>query len=287
VQRGASIRLPGECPQPCPQWHFTIDADWVRGSQVGLEGLLAFCDRWKLKATIFFAGRFAETYPDLVRECLQRGHELGTHGWEHGSLEEDEDFRSATYAQQREWIRLATEAVKKASGVRPRVFRAPSLWTGETTLRALEDEGYRYDSSVPAWRFDCGVGRVHYLKYFRAPREPYRPSSSHLRLPGHSSIIEVAPSAFLFPINLATLRTLGLPMMTWMVRRISRRSSRLVFYCHPHEFVDSHRQSFPRNMSTWNMKGMKPENFLLLDAFAEYMRHQGYSSTLFGDLPGI
>jgi hypothetical protein len=72
-----------------------------------------------------------------------------------------------------------------------------------------------------------------------------------------------------------------------MVRRISRRCSRLVFYCHPHEFVDSHRQSFPRNMSTWNMKGMKPENFLLLDAFAGYMRHQGYSSTLFGDLPGI
>jgi hypothetical protein len=33
------------------------------------------------------------------------------------------------------------------------------------------------------------------------------------------------------------------------------------------------------------MKGMKPENFLLLDAFAEYMMRQGYSSTLFGDLP--
>ena len=163
-----------------------------------MAGLLDFCDRWKLKATIFVAGRFAETYPDLIRDCRRRGHELGTHGWEHGGLEQDEDFRSASYDRQREWIRLATEAVEKASGVRPVVFRAPSLWIGETTLRALEDEGYRYDSSVPSRRFDCGFGRVHYLKYFRAPSEPYRLSSSHLRLPGHSSIIEMAPSAFLF-----------------------------------------------------------------------------------------
>ena len=100
-------------------WHFTIDVDWVPGSEVGLEGLLDFCDRWKLKATIFVAGRFAETYADLIRDCWRRGHELGTHGWEHGGLEEDEDFRSAGYDQQREWIRLATEAVEKAAGVRP------------------------------------------------------------------------------------------------------------------------------------------------------------------------
>jgi peptidoglycan-N-acetylglucosamine deacetylase len=264
-------------------WHFTIDADWVPGSHVGLEGLLEFCDRRKLKATIFVTGRFADIYADLIRECRRRGHELGTHGWEHGSLENDEDFRSASYDQQREWIRLATEAVEKASGVRPVVFRAPSLWIGETTLRVLEDKGYLYDSSVPARRFDCGFGRVHYLKYFRAPSEPYRLSASHLRLPGHSPIIEVAPSAFLLPINMATLRTLGLPVMKWMVRRISRRASRLVFYCHPHEFVHAQRQSFPRNMSKWNMQGMTPENFSLLDGFVEHIMRQGYSPTLFAD----
>lgn len=270
-------------PRTYKPWHFTIDVDWVRGSEVGLEGLLDFCDRWKVKATIFVAGRFAESYPDLIGDCRRRGHELGTHGWEHGSLEHDEDFRSASYDQQRKWIRLATEAVEKASGVRPVVFRAPSLWISETTLRALEEEGYRYDSSVPARRFDCGFGRVHYLKYFRAPSEPYRLSSSHLRLPGHSSLIELAPSAFLFPINMATLRVLGLPMMKWMVRRISRRTSRVVFYCHPHEFVHAHQQSFPRNMSKWNMQGMTPENFSVLERFVEHMLLEDYSPTLFAN----
>ena len=269
--------------QTCLRWHFTIDVDWVPGSEVGLEGLLDFCDRWKLKATIFVAGRFAESYADLISECRRRGHELGTHGWEHGGLEHDEDFRSASYDQQRTWIRLATEAVENASGVRPVVFRAPSLWISETTLRALEDEGYRYDSSVPARRFDCGFGRVHYLKYFLAPTEPYRLSSCHLRVPGQSSIIELAPSAFLLPLNMATLRTLGLPAMKWMVRRISRRASPLVFYCHPYEFVQADRQSFPCNMSTWNMQGMTPENFSLLDGLVEHMMRQGYAATLFAD----
>jgi peptidoglycan/xylan/chitin deacetylase (PgdA/CDA1 family) len=280
-QSDGSLSLHHMRAQTTLQWHFTIDVDWVPGSEIGLEGLLDFCDRWKLKATIFIAGRFAETYPDLIRDCRRRGHELGTHGWEHGGLEDDEDFRSASYDQQRKWIRLATEAVEKASGVRPVVFRAPSLWVGETTLRALEDEGYHYDSSVPAKRFDCGFGRVHYLKYFRAPSEPYRLSSSHLRLPGCSSIIEMAPSAFLLPSNMATLRVLGLPVMKWMVRQISRRASRLVFYCHPYEFVHSHRQSFPRNMSKWNMEGMRPENFSLLDTFVEHVMQRGYTSTLF------
>ena len=45
--------------QTALQWHFTIDVDWVPGSEVGLESLLDFCDRWKLKATIFVAGRSA------------------------------------------------------------------------------------------------------------------------------------------------------------------------------------------------------------------------------------
>ena len=144
---------------PAKQLYFTIDCDWVPGSQKGLEELLACCDRYDMKATVFFAGHFAKAYPELVRECHRRGHQLGTHGWAHGGLEEDEDFRTAGYEQQRQWIRQATEAVEQAAGVRPLIFRAPNLWVGETTLRVLEEEGYLYDSSVPARRFDFGFGR--------------------------------------------------------------------------------------------------------------------------------
>ena len=277
----ASTRRHDDGPGAAPvkQFYFTVDCDWVPGSHVGLESLLERCDRHRVKATVFFAGRFAETYPDLVRECLQRGHQLGTHGWAHGGLEEDEDFRVASYEQQRLWIRRATDAVEKAAGVRPVVFRAPNLWISETTLRVLEEEGYHYDSSIPARRFDMGVGRVHYLKYFWAPREPYRPSRKNLNHVGESPIVEVPPSSCLFPVNMATLRTIGLRKLRHLIGWIGRRSRHLVFYCHPSEFVHAAHQTFPQAMSKWNQKGMCPENLDLVDDLLRHIREADYVAT--------
>jgi len=264
--------------QPAKRFYFTIDCDWVPGSQLGLESLLACCDRRHIKATVFLAGRFAETYPELVRTCRDRGHELGTHGWAHGGVEEDEDFRFASYEQQRRWIRQATDAVEQAAGVRPIIFRAPNLRIGATTLRALGDEGYLYDSSVPARRFDMGFGRVHYTEYFWAPLEPYNPSWQQLHLPGSSRILEIPPSACLFPINLASLRVLGLPALKRMVHWIGRRSRHLVFYCHPSEFLYARDQIFPRTMSKWNQRGMCPGNLGLVEAFIDSVLELGYAS---------
>lgn len=258
------------------KFYFTVDCDWVPGSQVGLEYLLRLCHRLNLKGTFFFAGRFAETYPDLVRTVHAHGHELGTHGWAHGGVEEDENFRRAGYRQQREWIRRATQAVERASGVRPTIFRAPNLWISPVTFDALEAEGYRYDSSIPARRFDMGFGRVHYFTYFWAPLKPYRPSRHDLAEPGGKSIIEIAPSSCLFPINLATLRTLGLPILRCMIRWIARRSRHLVFYCHPSEFVNANAQQFPRSMSKWNQWGMHPKNLLVLEQLLRHIIRSGF-----------
>lgn len=263
---------------PAKQLYFTIDCDWVPGSQKGLEALLACCDRYDMKATVFFAGRFAKAYPELVRECHRRGHQLGTHGWAHGGLEEDEDFRTAGYEQQQQWIRQATEAIEQAAGVRPLIFRAPNLWIGETTLRVLEEEGYLYDSSVPARRFDFGFGRVHYLKYFSAPSEPYRPSGTDLSAGGGNTITEVPPSAFLFPINMATLRVLGLPVFKKMIAWIMRHSRHLVFYCHPSEFIHAKDQVFPKTMSKWNQMGMGPKNLSLLEGLLDHLFERHFVS---------
>jgi hypothetical protein len=238
---------------------------------------LEVCARYGITGTIFFTGRFAEMYPDLVHECHRRGHELGTHGWEHGGLEEDEDFRSAGYEQQRTWIRRATDAVERAAGIRPVIFRAPNLRIGEVTFRVLEDEGYNYDSSIPARRFDMGFGRVHYTQYFWAPLEPYNPSWQGLHRPGKSTILEIPPSACLFPINLASLRVLGLPTVRRMIEWVSRRSQHLVFYCHPSEFLYASDQVFPRSMSKWNLWGMNPANLSLVESLIDTVFALGYA----------
>lgn len=175
----------------------------------------------------FVAGRFAETYPGLIRR--RRGHELGRYGWEHGGLEQDEDFRSASYDRQREWIRLATEAVERASGVRPKVFRAPSLWISETILHTARSSRW------------LGVPGSHQY--------------------GHPPCIRLVDYEVDDPTGFPAVLAVGVLLPSY-------------------EFVHAHRQSFPRNRSTWNREAMRPENFSLLDAFVEHMLLRGHSSTL-------
>jgi hypothetical protein len=47
-QSKGSLCLRHNSVQTCLQWHFSIDVDWVPGSEVGLESLLDFCDRFSL-----------------------------------------------------------------------------------------------------------------------------------------------------------------------------------------------------------------------------------------------
>ncbi len=258
---------------------FTIDADWIPGSQVGLVRLYEFCERLQLKPSVFAAGRFAEAYPDLVREAHVKRFDVGTHGWEHGQ-DPAEDFRSGTYDQQRRWMQLATEAVEKASGIRPTAFRAPNLSVGETTFRVLRELDYRLDSSVPARRFDFGYGQVRNPRYFRAPLAPYYPSPHNLADEGDSPILEVPPSAFFLPLNMSSMRVLGLPAVKWAVRRIAKRTSILVLYVHPVEFEVAEAQSIPASTPARFHSGLGPQNLDLVERFAEYVQSLGYRPAL-------
>lgn len=268
------------------KFFFTIDVDWVPGSQTGVLQTLDFCEERKLAATLFVTGRFAAEYPEIIHEAAERGFELGSHGWEHGQLErdEDEDFRSATYEQQKQWMEKSTEAVEKASGVRPVAFRAPNLWVNETTLRVLEELNYKYDSSVPARRLTVGYSQLNSRRNFFAPRDPYHPSPNCIALPGNSQILEIPPSTFVIPINMSALRVLGLKVVKWAVRRILKRSSTLVFYSHPAEFVLPEGQSLPSSNPKRHLEGLGPANFKLLAEFVDYVINLGYSPTMFSEI---
>jgi peptidoglycan/xylan/chitin deacetylase (PgdA/CDA1 family) len=46
--------------------------------------VLETLEREGVKATFFLIGRHADRYPDLVREIVARGHDIGHHSYEHG-----------------------------------------------------------------------------------------------------------------------------------------------------------------------------------------------------------
>jgi peptidoglycan/xylan/chitin deacetylase (PgdA/CDA1 family) len=179
--------------------------------------------------------------------------------------------------QQRDWIRRATAAVHRASGVVPGAFRAPNLWIGETTFQVLEEEGYQIDSSVPSGRILLGYGRANSLRYARAPRGAYRPCRRDLGRRGDSSIVEIPPSALVVPVNMSALRVFGLPTLCGTVRCLMRVSPILVFYVHPAELTPRDRLELPAGEPRRHRAGLGPQNMALLERFVQYVLSAGYT----------
>lgn len=81
--------------------------------------ILDVLQREKVAATFFVLGKHAERWPQLVRRMADEGHQLANHGYWHRKLHR----RTPGYV--RDDLTRGTEQVERATGVRPRHFRAP------------------------------------------------------------------------------------------------------------------------------------------------------------------
>lgn len=106
---------------------------------------LDWLDQVRSKCTFFVVGRTAEAYPDLVREIIHRGHEVGCHSHSHAHLTDlgERAFRSD--------LERNIESLVKCGATEIAGFRAPTFSLIEATqwaygvLKALK---FRYSSSV-------------------------------------------------------------------------------------------------------------------------------------------
>jgi peptidoglycan/xylan/chitin deacetylase (PgdA/CDA1 family) len=97
--------------------------------------VLAALDEHSQHATFFVIGWKVEARPDVVREIAARGHAIGVHGFDHDRLHALQ--RPEQVAQD---IRRSQEAVRRACGVTPTLFRPPlgfvSPFTADGARRA-------------------------------------------------------------------------------------------------------------------------------------------------------
>jgi peptidoglycan/xylan/chitin deacetylase (PgdA/CDA1 family) len=102
------------------------------------------------RATFFVIGRKVDAYPDVVREIAQQGHEIGVHGFAHGWLYAFK-LPSRVHAD----VRRCQEAVRRAAGVTPTLFRPPLGLTSPFTAEGAHRAGV----TLVAWsrRFFDGV----------------------------------------------------------------------------------------------------------------------------------
>jgi polysaccharide deacetylase family protein (PEP-CTERM system associated) len=147
---------------------FTVDLeDWYQGIELplyswknqtdrlrnGIDPLLQLLDDHNTKATFFTLGWIGKKYPKLVKEILNAGHELASHGFSH---EKVYDLTPETF---REDVSKTKKILEDISGNEITSYRAPffsitnkSLWS----LDILKDVGYSIDCSispVKTWRY--------------------------------------------------------------------------------------------------------------------------------------
>ncbi len=179
----------------------------------------------KARATFFVLGWVAERQPQIVREILSAGHEVGCHSYAHRCV------WTLSPSEFREDTRHARMAIEDAGGRPVLGYRAPSFSIAERSLWAIDilaEEGFLYDSSVFPIHHDV-YGLPH------APRTPFRWTGRR----GH--LYEIPPTAVRWGRwNLPAagggyLRILPECYTRWAVRTARRAGQPLVIYFHPWE----------------------------------------------------
>ena len=255
-------------------------ASSFRGVEEAMPKILALFEGHGVRATVFATSDLCDRFPDALMEVRRRGHALGCHGESH-----DIEYLSAQpYEWQLESLRRATEAIEETAAMRPRGFRAPNFSANGDTVRALEELGYEYDSSVLPGRLVKAKGLVTLLDFRVAPRDPYRPSHDDPALPGPSKLWELPvaenPLALGGPIGLGYVNGYGVEKALDAIAQSA--ADPCVFLVHPWELVDP----APGTIPEWMRTGCTSDtsNF---DAFLARLRQEHDLTTLDAELAGI
>ncbi len=173
---------------------FSVDDIGMDGysTESHLTRVLEFCDTNKIKATLFAVplsgGKGIDRRPEYVsilRTAIKSGHEVAQHGLTHDRFEigippdmimmlphegparkylaENREKITASHTVEniRKTLSTGRKILEDAIGCAVKGFRCPALQSCPNTFIALEEEGYRYDSSTilqkSAWDILNGI----------------------------------------------------------------------------------------------------------------------------------
>jgi peptidoglycan/xylan/chitin deacetylase (PgdA/CDA1 family) len=125
-------------------------SEFAYGPLVAMPHILDLLELYEIRGSFFIPGFTAELHPDVVREIVRRGHDVGHHGYMHerpDGLDDD--------AEERVLLR-GIQALESITGVRPAAYRSPAWELKPSSPELLLRHGFRFDSSlmghdIPYW----------------------------------------------------------------------------------------------------------------------------------------
>lgn len=215
-------------------WYHTMDFNFPQSTwdnyedrvEYGLKSIMEVLSKHNVRATFFVLGCVAKKHPELIKEILNLGHEIGSHGTNHVMVttQTREEFRAD--------VAMSKEILEDITGAQVKLYRSSS-WSivPETiwALKILEEEGFICDSSIQPFKTPLS-GFKH------APRQPFYPIIDGKRL----NILEFPPSVLpIFNICLPFcgglyLRTFPIEYIKYALKRVNKKAPGMI-YTHPWE----------------------------------------------------
>ena len=197
--------------------------------------ILKILDETNTKATFFVVGYVAEHFQELIRDIIDRGHEIGTHGYSHTTI------RKQTPSEFEEDLLKSIRILEDITKDKIRGHRACEFSIDERTSWAidiLKKNGLKYDSSV----FPV---KTHLYGVPDAPLFPYHITSLNIKIDNlEDNFLELPLSVYKLPIvhkNIPVaggfyLRFFPYWFINLALKKINKKGKPAIFYIHPWEF---------------------------------------------------
>ncbi|MCG7380490.1 polysaccharide deacetylase family protein [Paenibacillus sp. ACRSA] len=114
------------------QKRVALTFDIANGHEVPLRMLPLLQKLGVKKATFFITGIWAEEHPKIAKRIRREGYEIGSHGYRH------QDYRAHNNTWIKNEVKLAQNAIVRATGVWPCLFRTPGGDMDHRVIKKLQ-----------------------------------------------------------------------------------------------------------------------------------------------------
>jgi len=113
------------------------------GPKTAMPRILRLLDRYDLKVAFYVPGWIIENYPAVIEAIVERGHELGHHGYLH-----EKPFMLKSADEEEALLVKTLEIFKRRVGITPLGSRTPSADPSRHTFGLLKKRGFVYHTNM-------------------------------------------------------------------------------------------------------------------------------------------
>lgn len=210
--------------------------------------ILDLLDETQTKATFFVLGSLAKCRPNLLKDIVLHGHEIGVHGLNH------ENMTTLSPIKAREVLEEAKKCIEDIAGINTYGYRAPFFSINKSNLyllNILSELGFIYDSSIIP------------VKMSRYGIDSFVEKDAWFNLSNERTIVELPLPVYSFlgkkfPISGGGyIRLMPQILVHQLYGKLNKNENAGMIYMHPYEFDNNPidiSSNFPKYQSISSFK---------------------------------